>query len=191
MDTQFEEMRQQLTILKEKLNQQEIINDRLLRQSMRRNVTDINRRYLIISILCLFMIPYGYWAFVYLNGISIGFWAASSVVMLIAFIYTFFNGKDLRSQHLLSANLLEAYQTVARAKKRDHDWLKIGIPLIILWLGYFGYEVFRLYSGTDAKIFITIGAICGLAGAAIGLKLHFRTQRNYQDILEQIEDLQQ
>ena len=116
MDTQFEEMRQQLTILKEKLNQQEIINDRLLRQSMRRNVTDINRRYLIISILCLFMIPYGYWAFVYLNGMSIGFWAASSVVMLIAFIYTFFNGKDLRSQHLLSANLLEAYQTVARAK---------------------------------------------------------------------------
>ena len=38
-------MRQQLNILKEKLQHQAIVNDQIFRRSMKRNVMSINRRY--------------------------------------------------------------------------------------------------------------------------------------------------
>ena len=40
----FENMRQQMTMLKNKLNQQEIVNDRLMRRSMKNEVNTIARR---------------------------------------------------------------------------------------------------------------------------------------------------
>ena len=59
----LEEMRQQMTTLKNKLNQQEIVNDRLIRRSMRNEVSNINRRYNIIMAIGILMVPYGYWCF--------------------------------------------------------------------------------------------------------------------------------
>ena len=79
----FESMRQQMTTLKNKLNQQEIINDHFLRRSMRNEVNNINRRYNIIMALSVLMVPYGYWCFVVLCHLSISFWIATSIFMLI------------------------------------------------------------------------------------------------------------
>ena len=31
--------------------------------------------------------------------------------------------------------------------------------------------------------------VCAILGGAIGLKMHLKTQRNYQEIIDQIEDL--
>ena len=56
----FENMRQQMTMLKNKLNQQEIVNDRLMRRSMKNEVNTIARRYYIIMAVGLLMVPYGY-----------------------------------------------------------------------------------------------------------------------------------
>ncbi|MBR3633792.1 MAG: hypothetical protein IKN51_04580 [Bacteroidaceae bacterium] len=87
MEQEFnmEEMRQQMTILKDKLNKQEIINERMMRKAMKKNVVDINRRYLIIASVGLLMIPYGYWAFVMMGGMSIGFWLMCSFGMIVSF----------------------------------------------------------------------------------------------------------
>ena len=72
-NTQFDDMRQQLNILKKKLEHQEIVNERVIRNSMKKTVSSINRRYFIIMAISLFMIPYGYWAFVQLSGFSVAF----------------------------------------------------------------------------------------------------------------------
>ena len=45
---ELEDMRQQLNTLKKKLDQQEIVNDRLMRLSMKKEVNKITRRYYII-----------------------------------------------------------------------------------------------------------------------------------------------
>ena len=98
MNNEFEEMRQQMNILKEKLQQQDIVNEKVMRRTMKRNVSGINRRYTFVSILCILMIPYSYWAFVSLTGMSIYFWAATSVFMLLCFGYTVYNGRHLNSR---------------------------------------------------------------------------------------------
>ena len=51
MDFELDEMRQQMAILKNKLDDQTIVNDRLIRRAVKNSVSTINKRYLVISII--------------------------------------------------------------------------------------------------------------------------------------------
>jgi len=194
MSNEFEDMRQQMAALKMKLEKQEIVNDRIIRQSMKRNVSSINRRYYAIMALGLFMIPYGYWVFVKLSGFSIAFWIGTSLFMLLCVVATYINGKDLRDDNIMQNDLLEARRKVARAKKLDSQWLLIGIPLAVLWLMWFLLEGTSNSNpeglGSLPNNPLVWGGIVGAAiGAIIGFKIHLKTQRQYQEIIDQIENL--
>ncbi len=187
MNTEFEDMREQLNILKEKLQRQAIVNDQIFRRSMKRSVLGINRRYTVISILCLLIIPYSYWAFVVLNGMSIYFFMATALMMLFTFGYTVYNGYHL-NRRLMEKDMVEARSKVARAKKLDQDWLKIGIPMTVAWLSYFVYEEYRIFDGGDWKILAGICVISAAVGGAIGMKIHLKIQDEYEQILDEIDD---
>ena len=185
----LEEMRQQMTTLKNKLNQQEIVNDRLIRRSMRNEVSNINRRYNIIMAIGILMVPYGYWCFVKLVGLSIFFWIATSIFMLICAGATFYNSRKISDPGLMSHSLVEARKKVASAKKFESNWLLFGIPAVILWMGWFFYETYQIQGGDFYNGFFWGGCVGGIIGAIIGIKLHLKTQRQYQDVIDQIEDL--
>ena len=185
----LEEMRQQMTTLKNKLNQQEIVNDRLIRRSMRNEVSNINRRYNIIMAIGILMVPYGYWCFVKLAGLSIFFWIATSIFMLICAGATFYNSRKISDPELMSHSLVEARKKVASAKKFESNWLLFGIPAVILWMGWFFYEIYQIQGGDFYNGFFLGGCIGGIIGAIIGIKIHLKTQRQYQDVIDQIEDL--
>ncbi|MBO4891016.1 MAG: hypothetical protein J5502_00255 [Prevotella sp.] len=185
----LENMRQQMTTLKNKLNQQEIINDRLIRRSMKNEVNTITRRYYIIMALGLFMIPYGYWCFVKLCGLSLFFWIVSSIFMLVCVGATLYTLCKINDSNLMNRNLVEARKKVASAKKFEANWLFFGIPAVVLWLGWFLYETYQLHGGAFSNGLFWGGCIGGIIGAICGLSLNFRTQRQYQDIIDQIEDL--
>ena len=185
----LEEMRQQMTTLKNKLNQQEIVNDRLIRRSMRNEVSNINRRYNIIMAIGILMVPYGYWCFVKLVGLSIFFWIATSIFMLICAGATFYNSRKISNPELMSHSLVEARKKVASAKKFESNWLLFGIPAVILWMGWFFYETYQIQGGDFYNGFFLGGCIGGIIGAIIGIKIHLKTQRQYQDVIDQIEDL--
>ena len=187
MDKDFEEMRQQMNILKEKLQQQEIVNEKVFRRSTRKSLKGINRRYTFVSILCILMVPYSYWAFVKLTGMSIWLWLATCVLMLIAFVYTQYTGRFISSR-VFEKDLVQARAKVAKAKKLDHDWLKIGIPLIVLWLAYFGYEMYKVTGGEDSIYILVMCVVCAFLGGAVGLKVHFKNQDNYEQVIEEIDD---
>ena len=188
-DMELESMRQQMTKLKNKLNQQEIVNDRLMRRSMRNEVNTITRRYYIIMVIALFMVPYGYWCFVKLCGLSLFFWIVTSIFMLICTGATFYNSRKISDPNLMNRNLVEARKKVASAKKFEANWLFFGIPAVVLWLGWFLYEVYQIHGGAIDNGFFWGGCIGGIIGAIWGISLNFRTQRQYQEIIDQIEDL--
>ena len=186
----LENMRQQMTTLKNKLNQQEIVNDRLIRRSMRNEVNTITRRYNIIMILAVLMVPYTYWVFVKLSGFSMTFWIGSSIFMLICAGATFYNTRKISDPDMMSHSLVEARRRVASAKKFDADWLKFGIPAVTLWFAWFVYEIY-LQNHDFANGLFWGGCVGGIIGAICGIKFHFKTQRQYQDVIDQIEDLTQ
>ena len=188
-DFEFENMRQQMTTLKNKLNKQEIVNDRLIRHSMKQTAGNISRRYYMIMALCLLMIPYSYWAFVKLNGFSIPFWIFTCIAMLICGAGTFYNSSKLSDSNLMTNNLVDVRRRMARAKKFDADWLFIGIPFAIAFLSWFMYESYLLHPDAYFNGLFWAGCIGGTLGAIWGFSLHFKTQRQYQEIIDQIEDL--
>ena len=186
---ELEDMRQQMATLKKKLEKQEIINDRNIRQSLKYSTSNINRRYLFTCILCLAMIPYGYWAFVKLNGSSLGVWITMSILMLITLVYTVYIGRHLHNSNLYDRDLVDARKKVAQAKKLDREWLKFGIPAVILWLGYFLYDSYGHMERDEFEIFAVAMSVAVILGGIIGLKIHFRNQSDYEDIIEQIEEI--
>ena len=185
---ELEDMREQMSTLKKKLNQQEIVNDRLVRRSMKNEVSTITRRYTIVMILSVLTVPYFYWVFVKLSGFSMAFWIGSSIFMLICGGATFYNTRKINDPDMMSHSLVEARKKVASAKKFDVDWLKFGIPAVIIWFGWFMYEVYLQDSDLVNALFWG-GCVGGVIGAIVGFKIHFKTQRQYQDIIDQIEDL--
>ena len=188
-DFELESMRQQMNTLKNKLNQQEIISDRLVRRSMKNEVNTIARRYYIIMTIGLFMIPYGYWCFVKLSGLSIFFWVVTCIFMLVCVGATYYTLRKINDPDMMNRNLVEARKKVASAKKFEANWLFFGIPAVVLWMSWFLYETYQLHGGAFSNGLFWGGCIGGIIGAICGIKMHFRTQRQYQDIIDQIEDL--
>lgn len=189
MDTQFEEMRKQMEMLKSKLDKQEIVNEKILRKSMKKNMNNITRRYTILVVVALLMIPYAYYVFVNMMGYSIGFWIATVVFMLISCGFTVWNGRDLYTGNLMEKNLLEVRQKMALAKKRDNQWMLFGFPMLILWLAYFVYEVYQKGGAEEVHTLLMASAFGGAVGLILGLTIHFKTQREYQEIIDQIEEM--
>ena len=188
MDYELDEMRQQMAILKDKLESQTIVNDRFIRRSIKRNVSTINRRYLVMTIIALAMIPYGYWAFVMLNGLSVALWIALCVLMLAVVGFIYINGSVLRDYNMMGGNLVEVRRKLALAKKRDGNWPWFGIPVAVAWASWAIYEMAQKTGGNEYLVPCCIVGI--LVGALVGLKVHFKTQRHYRDVLEQLEDLE-
>ena len=186
---ELENMRQQMSTLKKKLDQQEIVNDRLLRRSMKNTASKINHRYTIAMIAGLFMIPYSYWVFIKLSGFSVAFWLFTCVFMLVCVGATYYNSRNISDSNLMTNNLLDVRRRMARAKKFDANWLFFGVPGILLFMGWFMYETYQVQGGGIDNPFFWGGCIGGVIGAIIGFMVHFKTQRQYQEIIDQIEDL--
>ena len=188
-DLELDQMRQQMAILQNKLNSQAIVSDRFIRRSVSHSATTINRRYLVISIVALAMIPYGYWAFVKLNELSVALWIAMSVMMLAVVGFCIYNGREMRRRDFTSGNLLDTKRKALAAKRRDNNWLWFGIPMATVWAAWVGWEMAQKL-GADFKFFIPFFIICSVGGIILGMTVHFRTQRHYRDIIEQIEDFE-
>jgi hypothetical protein len=188
-EPQFEDMRQQLNTLKKKLGEQEILNDHIIRRSMRKEVNNINHRYNIIMAIAILMVPYGYWCFVKLSGLSITFWIITSIFMLICAGATFYNSRKISDPDMMNINLVEASKKMVSAKKFEANWLLFGIPAVILWISWFFYEIYQVQGGSFNNGIFWGGCIGGIIGAICGIKIHLKTQRQYQDIIDQIEDL--
>lgn len=186
---ELEEMRQQMAILKNKLESQTIVNDRLLRRAMKERLNWINRTYIWHIVITLFVaLPYCWWSLRFI-GTSVEFTVVTMLFLLYAVCYTVWTGLPLRDKLLMQGELLQVSEIVARAKKRDADWLLQGIPFLIIWVGWFAYEMYNKH-GYHHQLLISciIGA---LIGGAIGLSIHLKTQRKYREILERIEEMRE
>ena len=186
---ELENMRQQMETLKKKLEQQEIVNDRILRQSMKKTANSISVRYYIVMAIGLLMVPYSYFVFYENLGLSLAFSIASGILMLICVGATYYNNLNLSNSNLMRENLLDVRRRIARAKKFDANWLFFGIPAIIVWLAWLGYEFYQKDAET-AKLMIIGAVVGGTIGAIIGFTMHFKPQRQYQEIIDQIEDIE-
>ena len=189
-ESDMETMRRQMGILRQKLSQQEIVNERLIRQSMSHNMSRINRRHFLQGLLCLILIPYTYLTFVRQLDFSLLFWGYTSLMMLIVLGHILYTNLHLLGNDVLGRNLLVAQQQVTRARRLEYDWLKIGLPLLARWIAFACYEVYRTIPDQEVRLYLCLGLVVGLsAGLILGLYIRQKALRQYQEIIDGIGEL--
>lgn len=185
------EMREQLATLKKQLDTQEIINDRLLKEAMSGKLSSMNRSAIWMCAICLIMIPLGYLNFQRM-GHSTALCIATSALFFISFVSMFLSHYRLRKRDIYSGDLVTVYTEVARMRKIYKNWHYFSIPIVVVWFGWWEYEIYQNMAHEDLTLLLTIscGAILGgVIGGIIGLRIHKRTLRTAEDLLRQIEEL--
>lgn len=187
---EISEMREQLATLKKQLNNQSIINDRLIKEAISQKISHINRSGVVFSALCAFYIPAGFVSF-RMIGLSLPFCIATSLLFLIFLVGMIIGHHDLRNQTLHSGDLISTYKAVAHTRKVYQNWRKWAAPLAVVWIAWGGYDIYTNVT-QDIELLRTI-AIAGSVGAIIGGYIgniqHRKTLRATDEIMRQIEEL--
>ena len=184
----FEDMRQQIALLKEKLDKENIVNDKLLRASMQQRLGVIRRNQILEYVCALFVIVFGSLSFLHL-GMSWWFVGTTIVLMILCMVINYFMHFDFNRQNLYSDDLLTVAKTMKQLKHRYIQYLFFGVPAIIIWLALLVYDLKNVLEDTRLWLGMVISAGIGaVIGACIGLAMTFRNRKACDDIIRQIED---
>ncbi len=189
---ELDQMREQLAILKSRLEGQAIVNDRLIKEAMGNKLSVLNKNAVWMCVVCVVMIPLGYLNFQRL-GLSTAFCIATAALFLICFVAIFVSHYRIHKRDIFSGNLVTVYMEVARMQKIYKRWHYWAIPMLLLWFGWLEYETYITLAGEDLYTLILIsasGIFGGIIGGIIGLRIHKRALRTADDLLQQIEELQ-
>lgn len=185
-DNILSQMQQQLRQMKEKLEGETIVNEKLLRNAYRKTLGSLQRKALrqtIIGIVAMLL------SLNLLNvGFSIPFVIATEVMLAFCLAATIIINNRLPK---MDTDLVTAAKGIVRFRKGYANWLWIGIPLLILWLGGMVYEIMKNEAfPSEAKYAMLIGLGVGIViGGAIGLILRHNILSKSDETLAQIKDL--
>ncbi len=185
---ELEEMRQQMAVLKDKLEKETIVSDKLLREVTRQKVRRLNRNVWQQGIGAAFVLTFGNWVF-YNIGCSWYFIAATSLMMIVCFFATLIPHRRVHQDEIMSGDLLHVAKQVRRLRKVYQDWIKIGIPMIIVWFSWWCWEIYQ--NAGSLTLFVPMaggGIIGGIVGGLIGWSMHKCYLREMDDIIKQIEN---
>lgn len=182
----MEELKQQFAILTDKLESQEINNERLLRTVMKTKMKSINKYYYWLFFLGLPIIILCFQTFYCKGQVSLLFYVSTVLLAVLDTICGMVINK-MGNNQWQEADLLTARQTLVQMKQRRKKGEIISIPLVIIWLSFFVLEVFR--SSANAFMLSTFAVIGGLLGLGIGLLAYRKMQRTNDELIQEIDQL--
>lgn len=188
---ELEEMRAQIGILKDKLEKQNIVNERHIHRSMKNRMSDINktvRATIFAGLFATIFCP----VYFYGQGCSVAFVASTAAMLVVCVILTIVQKVTLGRIDLSRTNLIETAEKLSKVRKHYKEWHRVAIPMIIIWLSWLVYEMSEVL-GFDSPI--AIGFYCGagvgcIIGGIVGARINRRVIRQANEILSRIEELQ-
>lgn len=183
---QLEEMRQQIALLKTKLDKEAIVNDQLLRQSMRQKMGSINKNALLQYIAGFFTIIFGSKVFYEITKSEL-FVAITIIYMLICMFSTYYIHSNVRGNDV-NGDLLSVAKKMRKVRQQYHNWLYFAYPSMAAWLGGLIWLVMETHDAKHGEVLI-IGVLTGFAiGGLIGFFMHKKVVDICTEIIAQIEE---
>ena len=143
---ELEELRGQVAEFKKRMEQQEIVNRRLLKEAMKGHVSWIKQMSIWGSVVELVLLP----LFVYILRSIAGFlWLpiiAIGLVIAGEAVFNFWNVSTIRDKHLAVDDVLSAQQRLITFKRREKLYTFGILPFLLLWLACIPFGIFH---GTD------------------------------------------
>lgn len=186
-NSELETMRAQIALLKDKLDKETIVSEKLLRDTMRHKARNINANAWVSVAASIFVI---FWALFYLPGEGFSWWfsGATILMMLVCDFFTWKYHKDVNAK-TMSGDLLTVAKVMKQLRDNYKKWLKYSIAMIAVWFVWLSIECWiQLNDWKLATIIIVTSLIGGGIGGFIGLKMHNSVIRNAEEIISQIEE---
>jgi hypothetical protein len=185
-DTTLLEMQQQLKQLKEKLDSQKIVNDRLLQKSCNNSLNRLRSKSnlpILFGIAAILMSA----SFVNL-GMSWPFILFTDVMMLVCIVATILTNQHIPS---MDQDLVTAAEGIRKYKKIHAEWIKFALPVLAVWFGLFIWEAVQNVGLTGTPFYAFLAGIT--VGIALGLVLGFKLRREQlnaaDELLAQLTEL--
>ena len=186
------EMKEQLSLLIKKLDKETIVNERMIRRSMKEKADRLNRRLIVEILVSLIMIPFFICVLPNLSKVSMPFCIFSAGFFALGVLYDFYMYLRFRPQKFIEGNMIEVRRDTLNFKKQTLRWTYcIGIPFLVVYIAWFVYEKMQYYQGEILKIVLVSALIGFLIGGAIGINIFVKTLRATDEILMQIEELEE
>lgn len=185
-NNELDVMRQQLEILKNKLNEQTIVNDKLIRKAMSRKMSWI-MRYIWFELL--FLIPLATVCFVFMKLVvpSISWFPIIGIILLmLADVLLDFYVNRTSEKDWQSENLVETGHRLVWMKRMRWWQLAISLPIAIaLFAWYFsGFTENEMLQSMIAG-----GIVGGIVGFCIGIYILIKMNHTNDELIQQIHDL--
>lgn len=192
MEMDYNEMKQQLRMLQDKLDKQVEINERQLHNAIGEGLSSLRHRdvkHVILCVVVAFLVP----SVLYIQGTSHTFNIITLVFLLLNAAWRYYLKFDSADYHKL--DVVSSARQLIKYKERHRVSLLIGIPLALVWVCFYLREQ-ALILGANSRqdfSFLLIGAAVGLVvGFLIGYFRCYRpTMQAADKILSQINELQQ
>ena len=147
---ELEELRSQVAEFKKRVEQQEIVSRRLLREAMKGHVSWIKQMSIWGSVGELAILPFLVYALRNIVGVSWLPIIAVGLMLVGEAVFNFWNVSTIRDKHLAVDDVLSAHQRLITFKRREKLYTFGILPFIFLcvvWL------LFDVYYGTDIPFF--------------------------------------
>ena len=187
-DTTLLEMQQQLQQLKDKLNSQKIVNERVLRKSCSMTANRLRFKSnlpILFGVSAILMSP------ALRNvGVSVPFIIFNVVLMLICIVATLLTNRYIPN---VDSDMVTAAEGLRKYKKIHAEWIKFGLPAAFIWIGLLVWETYKngALEGPQFYGFLTGGGIGALLGMLIGFKLRRDQLDAADELLYQLKELKE
>ena len=181
---ELDDMRCQLAKLKDMLNSERMITERMMRRTMSEKANKLMRRSIFFIVIALLFAPYEIWALGYL-GLRPIYGYSAAVFLIIAAITEWQTCKDLRDEHFSRYTIMEIAETMIRYKRMNIRWLYFSIPFVMVWGGLLAYDISKM-ENLPVMIGCAVGFVIGLA---FGIHSLVKAQRTANEIINATRDL--
>lgn len=183
---ELNEMKEQIALLRNKLEKETIVNEKLIRASMRDKLKAVKRRSYILCIVGI--AAAALWKFgvsPYFNPLFIDF---TAFFLLFSAAYEVYCNRMLSAQNYIEGNLVDEARKLNRYKELARQWYWFSIPIVCVWSCWYLYESYTVHAEQSRFLFIW-GLIGGTIGGVIGWNIYRKGRKAIDEVIEQIEEL--
>lgn len=190
-NSELDLMRQQMSAFKQQLEQQEVVNDRLLTESMKKKMSWI-KMYIIAEIIIL---PLIWLVLIGMKSVfDLTWWSVGAMAFMCTFDVWYdyhINIQCMKNTDYNRDNLLYTTQKLLDMKQRRAVQMGISVPMLIVVVVCIGFDFNGGSKADDMEAVAT--TIGGGVGAVIGIIIAYFIYRKMQstndELIEQIDEL--
>ena len=186
---ELEQLRSQVAEFKNRLEQQEIVSERLLKQAMTGHVSWIKQMSAWGGVVDLALVPLTVYLLRSIVGVSWLPILAVCIVMVFEAFFNFWNVSTIRDKYLAANDVINTQHRLRTYKCREKLYFYIIVPFLLLWLVWLFFDV---YSSKDIPFPSTDRLIFDFAALAIMLAICFyvfyREMRSLNKAIKDIDE---